>query len=51
LRIIFRVDDIYEIKESTVEWDGPRNSKFLMIGKNLVKEEIKKMLDEAVVKT
>jgi len=45
------VDEIYEIKESDVVWDTQKNSKFLFIGKNLVKEEIRKMLEAAIIKS
>lgn len=47
---INRVDEIYEIKESAVEWEDKRRSKFLFIGENLVKDEIRKMLEEGSVK-
>lgn len=42
----YRVDDIYDIKESPVTWGEKeeRISKFLFIGSNLVKNELIKLL-------
>jgi hypothetical protein len=46
------VDDIFDIKESDVKWqqDEKRKSKFLFIGKNIVRENIEKYLKNSLKK-